>query len=254
MHIKKTLILILTILFFEQVYAQKIESQNFYDEIKNYDVSRVITADSITVEEVENAKVKLAKAEPFGFIGDDCQRFYIHFISVIQNPNNHYEYFVYGKTKVKEIVRPFQGTLVVEKAIIAKKNDHEQGIATCEVNLFEDIKMTSTGFIKGTMTVGFVIDSEKNFKYDALLFYTDGFSNNEFKGTWRSYKTNTVKKCNWGDYRIPESGDLDIGAGEFSPNSKYFDKGWNYYILSLSGDTEIDVELGRKNEKIKWWK
>jgi hypothetical protein len=35
-----------------------------------------------------------------GFIGENYQRFHIHFISIIQNPLNPYEYFAYGKTKV----------------------------------------------------------------------------------------------------------------------------------------------------------
>lgn len=45
-------------------------------------------------------------------------------------------------------------------------------------------------------------------------------------GTWTEYNSNEMKCSNWGERRIPFSGDLDIGAGEFSPNPKYFDKGW----------------------------
>ncbi len=65
-----------------------------------------------------------------------------------------------------------------------------------------------------------------------------------------SYKTNISKKCNFGDYRIPESVNLDIGAGEFSPDPKFFDKGWKSYSFSLYGETEIE----QKKEKEKWWK
>lgn len=240
-----------------KTFSQENEN-NFYTEIKSYDISRIITTDSIIIEDRENTKKKLAKAEPIGFIGDDYQRFYIHLISVIQNPNNQYEYFVFGKTKVKETIRAFQGTIIVKKANIIKDSDffpnYKLGYATCEVNFYEDKKQTSTGFINGEMTISYVIDSKNNFRYNALYFYADGFSNNKFKGTWRSYKTNISKKCNFGDYRIPESRDLDVGAGEFSPNPKYFDKGWKYYILTQFGETELDVELGRKKEKTKWWK
>ncbi|MDY3548983.1 hypothetical protein PG291_10270 [Riemerella anatipestifer] len=253
----KTIFIFIFLTFFIGVTFAQGNGNNFYNEIKNYDISRIIVADSIIIEDRENTKEKVAKAEPIGFIGDDYQRFYIHFISVIQNPKNQYEYFVYGKTKVKETIRPFQGTIVVKKANIKKDDDiypnYKVGLATCEVNFYEDRKLTSTGFIKGEMTIGYVIDTKNNFRYNALYFYTDGFSNNEFKGIWTSYKTNISKKCNFGDYRIPESGDLDIGAGEFSPDPKYFDKGWKYYILSLYGETEIDTEIGHKKEKEKWW-
>jgi hypothetical protein len=43
------------------------------------------------------------------------------------------------------------------------------------------------------------------------------------------YGNPKLKICNWGEFRIPFSGDLDIGAGEFSPNPKYFSKGWADY-------------------------
>ncbi|WP_260390444.1 hypothetical protein [Riemerella anatipestifer] len=66
-----------------------------------------------------------------------------------------------------------------------------------------------------------MIDNKGQFRYDALNFFSDGFSNNQFVGSWTSYKTNITKRCNWGDYRIPESGDLDIGVGEFSVKDKY---------------------------------
>lgn len=250
------LILIFIILFSIQTNAQNNEN-NFYSEIKNYDISTIIATDSIVTEDLEFTKEKIIKSEPIGFIGENYQRFYIHFISIIQNQKNPYEYFVYGKTKVKETIRPFQGTILVKKASIKKSNEfpnYKQGFAKCEVNLFEDKKFSSTGFINGVITIGYVIDSKNDFRYNALQFHSDNFSNNTFIGTWTSYKTNISKKCNFGDYRILESGDLDIGAGEFSPNPKYFDNGWKYYILSLFGETEIDTEIGKNEDKKKWWK
>lgn len=242
---------LLLILCFSKNFAQN-KDDNFYKEIKNYDIAEILTTENIITENNETLK----KAEPIGFIGNDYQRFYIHFISVIKNKDNPYEYLVQGKTKVKETIRPFLGTLTIKNATIGKDDDFPEyplGFATCEVNFYEDKKMTSTGSFKGTMTIGYV-KKNNQLIYDAVAFYTDGFSNNEFKGKWTSYKTGLSKKCNWGDYRIPESGDLDIGSGEFSPNSKYFDKGWKYYILSMYGETELDVDLGKKKEKIKWWK
>lgn len=253
--VKIKFLLFLTMLF-AQAYAQE-KARNFYDEIKNYNLSKIITADSILAEDVENTKEKLLRADPIGFIGDDYQRFYIHFSSVVQSKTDPYKYSIRGKTKVKETIRPFEGSLVVKQAVIGKNDDfpkYLQGYATCEMILQEDKNQTSTGIIKGTINIGYVIDPKKNFRYDALLFYTDGFSNNTFTGTWTSYKTKKSKKCNFGDYRIPESGDLDVGAGEFSPSPKYFDKGWKYYMLSMHGATEADVESGRNKEKTKWWK
>lgn len=253
--VKIKFLLLLTMLF-AQGYAQE-KPKNFYDEIKNYNLANIIMEDSIIAEDVENTKEKLHRAEPIGFIGNDYQRFYIHFSSVVKSKADPYVYVIRGKTKVKETIRPFEGTLIIKKAVIGENIDfpkYQQGYAACELILHEDKTQTSTGVIKGNMDIGYIIDPKKNFRYDALLFYTDGFSNNTFKGTWTSYKTKKSKKCNFGDYRIPESGDLDIGAGEFSPDPKYFEKGWKHYILSLYGETERDVETGRNKEKEKWWK
>lgn len=248
---KINLSILLLIFCWGEIFAQN-NNNNFYKDIKNYDISGILTAETVVADDNEILK----RPEPLGFIGNDYQRFHIHFISVTKNKNNPYEYLVHGKTKVKETIRPFQGTLTIKSATIGKNIDfpsHLQGFATCEINFYEDRKMTSTGSIKGTMTVGYIIDKNK-LKYNSLAYDTDGFSNNEFKGKWTSYKTGVSKKCNWGDYRIPESGDLDIGAGEFSPDPKYFDKGWKYYILSMYGETELNTNLGKKKENEKWWK
>ncbi|MCD9854896.1 hypothetical protein LUD75_09280 [Epilithonimonas sp. JDS] len=240
-----------------QTFSQMAGKGNFYKEIKNYDLSKIIDPKSILTEDRENTKEKMQKAEPIGFIGDDYQRLYIHYNSINKNPKNPYEYLVKGKTKVKNTVRSFEGKLLIKKANIEKNSDfpnYQQGFATCELILNEDKNLTSTGFFKGVITVGYIIDPKNNFRYDALMFYADIFSNNEFKGTWTSYKTKISKKCNWGDYRIPNSGDLDIGAGEFMPNPKYLDKGWKYYTLTMYGEPKNDVELARKKEEMNWWK
>ena len=91
----------MTVLLFETTYAQDTTTTNFFEQIKNYDLSTILKADSILMEDREDGKEKIKLAEILGFIGDDYQRLFINFISVIQNPTNPYEYLVFGKTKVK---------------------------------------------------------------------------------------------------------------------------------------------------------
>jgi hypothetical protein len=253
------IILFFSILMFGKTYAQESKTIDFFDQIKTYDLSTVLTADSILTEDREDVNEKLKRAEILGFIGDDYQRFFIHFVSVIQNPTNPYEYLVFGKTKVKENIRSFQGTITIRQASIYKSADiptYKQGFANCDVILFEDKKQSSTGFIKGRLKSEFLIDNKGQFRYDALMFVADGFSNNQFVGNWTSYKTNTSKKCNWGDYRIPDCGNLDIGAGEFSVNEKYIKNGW----LSLMLENQIPngaINKQKENKITKnldWWK
>ncbi|HEX7755871.1 MAG TPA: hypothetical protein VF421_11035 [Niabella sp.] len=251
----KHLLLLLLLIFHNKAHAQESRT-DFLAQLKNYDLSAVIMADHIIAEDRENSKEKIQRAEPIGFIDNDFERLYVHFISVIKNPESSDQYLVFGKTKVKETIRAFQGILTIKEAKAGFTADfpgYQQGYAICEARFYEDAKQSSTGFFSGKMHIGFVIDSNNRFRYDALLFYADYFSNNEFTGTWTSYKTSKSKKCNWGDYRIPDSGDLDTGAGEFMPNAKYFDKGWKSYILTQLGETEKDVQKGKKKEAEKWW-
>lgn len=254
-NIRHKFLLIVLILFVASSYGQESPYTNFFTEIKKYDLSTILTADSIVAEDGDSPKDVVKRAEPIGYIGDDYQRLIIRFISVIQNQNNKYAYFVYGKTKVNEKVRNFQGTITIKEASIAINLDfpaYKQGHAVCDVQFYEDKKLTSTGRFKGTMTIGFVIDENKLFRYDATLFSTDGFTNNEFSGQWISYKTNVPKVCSFGDYRFPDRGDLDIGASEFMPSSKYIKNGWSDYMINKYEDA-MDLEKDRKRIKVAWW-
>ena len=243
---------------FHKAYAQDTTTANFLDQIKTYDLSTVLAADSILTEEKEDRKEKFKRPEILGFIGDDYQRFFIHFVSVIQNLTNPFEYLVYGKTKVKETICSFQGTITIIQARIYKSGDiptYKEGFATCDVVLYEDKKQSWTGFIKGKLKSEFLIDNKGQFRYDALMLVAVGFSNNQFVGSWTSYKNIESKKCNWGDYRIPECGDLDIEAGEFNVNEKYVKNGWLSYMLenmvpnSAIVKPKVDIQVKNK----KWW-
>ena len=251
-------IILLTVLLFGKTYAQDTTTTNFFDQIKNYDLSTVLTADSFLAEDREDSKYKIKRAEILGFIGEDYQRFFIHFVSVIQNSTNPYEYLVYGKTKVKETICSFQGTITVRQSRIYKSGDiptYKQGFTTCDVILYEDKKQSSTGFIKGKLKSEFLIDNKGQSRYDALMFVGDGFSNNQFVGSWTSYKINISKKCNWGDYRIPECGELDIGAGEFSVNEKYVKNGWLSYMLEniAPNGAIVKSKTDKKSNSKQWW-
>ncbi len=238
-------------------YAQK-SGNNYFTQIKNQNLANIFLVKNIKVENDKNVFESQARPELLGFIGNDHQRFYIHFTSMLKNPQNPYQYTVQGKTKVRETVRPFKGTITVRSANIRKAQDmypgYQSGYATCDVTLYEDHQLSATGSITGQLTITYMISPKKQFLYNTLNYQSDNFSNNQFRGQWTSYKTKTSKICNFGDFRIPDSGDLDIGAGEFSPDPKYFHKGWKYYILSRYGETEIDSDLGKKEERREWWK
>jgi len=206
-----------------------------------------------------------------GYIGDNYQRIHIHLISVIKNQHAENEYFVYGKSKVKSNVCDFQGKFIIthvrefnrterealyKEAI--KQGDKEaisrfgkaRGFVLAEYYLFENPEQKGSGLFKGVVKSHFYIEKGELFFDDLNMEFEDNYSNNQFLGVWQSYKTGATKPCNWGAYRIPNAGDLDVGVGEFSPNTKYLEKGWGtYYRAYNKSESEA-----RKEEELKWWK
>jgi hypothetical protein len=158
---------------------------------------------------------------------------------------------------VKENVCTFQGTITIRESRTYDEGDIptlKQGFAKGQYEFFEDPDQKGTGILKGDFQTDFYINEKGEIKYDALMFVADGFQNNQFEGTWTSYKTDNSKKCNWGDYRIPDSRGLDIGAGEFSPWDKYEEYGWQNYIQAWGQyPDKPEVIEARKKEKENWW-
>ena len=62
---------------------------------------------------------------------------------------------------------------------------------------------------------------------DDIDCYSDSYCNNLYSGIWISYRSHRTKPCGWGQWRIPNCGDLDEGAAEFSVNPKYKANGWD---------------------------
>jgi len=252
----KQILIIVGLVISGVVCGQQAKTTDFLTEITKYDISHLWTLNKFqTVEEKDT--IIIERQEPLGYIGNTYQRFYIHFISAIQNPTDKLKYFIYGKTRVKENICSFQGQIVIKEARIYVEGDLpplKEGFAKGTYEFYEDSKQKGTGQLTGTFSTEFYIDNKGKIKYDALMIIADGFYNNQFEGIWTSYKLNESKKCNWGDYRIPDSKELDFGAGEFGVNDKYAANGWISYMLSTSmSPDKVDVKSALKEENRKWW-
>ncbi|MEO6819008.1 MAG: hypothetical protein ABI204_04735 [Ginsengibacter sp.] len=235
-------------------YSQKAISKDYYADIKKTNASKLWYND---MSVPENDSISVTLPEPLGFIGDNYQRFYIHFISVKKSKVNPYQYFVSGKTKVKEIISGFSGTINVVKAGIYKKQideNYKQGSVECNIIFYEDSLQKSTGFFKGKLISKFFLDERNLVWYDDIELGADGYFNNQCEAVWTSYKTSKSKKCNWGDYRIPQSKALDSGDGEFAVNKKYDLFGWKNYRIAWSDDPWVKgTGQAREAENKHWW-
>ena len=181
-----------------------------------------------------------------GFIGKNYQRIMIHFNSVIKNSDDPKTYFVYGKSKVKENICEFQGTVTLLHARKFKQSFIDtliMGLLIAKYELYENPNQNHSGVFRGLLTTSWYHSQSTNIKYDGFEAAADGYSNNEFVGIWQSYNTKNTKTCNWGDFRIPFSNDLDVGVGEFFPNQKYINNGWESYMN----------DSFRLEDEKKWW-
>lgn len=203
-------------------------------------------------------------SEIFGFIGAGYQRLQIHFLSVTKDHNDSAVYLVEGKTLVRNRVRQFTGTIVVESVVVfPAREDCErdikgltEGVISGRYLFKENPKQDATGVFEGKLTTDFYTDKQSVIRYDDISNCSDGYSNNEFVGTWKSYRRTITKKCNWGDYRAPDPGDLDVGAGEFFPNKKYIKNGWQTWQAAYEEMERMGEEKGFASmpKEKAWWK
>ena len=228
---------------------EELKTQNLITEYNKYDFSKIWTI-------TKNNNV-------LGIIGNEHQRLKIKLTSIKRNPDNPNQYFVSGKSSVKETICDFNGTINLTEIKEVKefhygvddeysdKGIKSQGILIADYEFKENSEQKHSGIFKGKLYSRWYLNSENEIEYDNIEFISNGFLNNAFVGIWKSYSTGKEKICNWADYRVPISNrDFDIGAGEFSPNEKYYDKGWeNYQKAWLYGN-----EQAKKIELEKWWK
>ncbi|MDI3544705.1 MAG: hypothetical protein PWP68_122 [Rikenellaceae bacterium] len=197
------------------VNGQEIKTTSFTEEIKKYDISDLWTLDQF---QIENDTITVDRPEPLGYIGENFQRFQIHFISAIKNAENELQYFIYGKTKVKENICTFQGTININESRIYDEGDIptlKQGFVKGQYEFFEDPDQKGAGILKGNFQTNFYINEKGEIKYDALMFVADGFENNQFEGTWTR---------------------------------------WHNYIQAWGHDPDKpEVIEAREKEKEKWW-
>lgn len=197
-------------------------------------------------------------ASVFGFIGADYQRIRVKLISIIKNKDIPDQYMVFGKSMVKDNVCEFQGTLKLTSAYYINDpefKDTKQGFILGDYLFYENPAQKHVGQFKGVFRTGFYIDPKGQIAIDDRMGGADGYANNEFVGTWTAYSGKPVKPCNWGQGRIPMSGDLDSGAGEFYPNDKYVTAGWLDYKKAFSGGTNAqEAKEAEKRERAEWWK
>jgi hypothetical protein len=221
--------------------GQKVDySEDWLNQLENpKNKSSILIPDNLIgkYEALDFSSLIQPKTEFLGFIGNDYQRININFTKVEKDLNPRI-YRISGHSKVLNNNCDFTGIIEV-KQIRAFKSLHfgvdenlkdkgikAQGALIGNYNLQENSSQSHYGEFSGIMTLYWYLDKNDNLLYDDIRLYSDEYRNNQYIGIWEDYITKKKKTCNWGEYRIPFSGDLDVGAAEFYPNKKYHAKGW----------------------------
>lgn len=176
----------------------------------------------------------------YGTIGNSYRRIHIKITKVEKDIANPNVYNVTGKSKVGSNVESFTGTIKLQsiKQIKITELDNEpvnplakyEGVISGVYEFNEPTDRNHSGVFEGTYNALFLITNDNAVFYNNLGSFRDGYMNNVYQGFWTDYQTREAKICKWADLRVPDvSGDFDLGAGEFSPNEKYNNKGWQTY-------------------------
>ncbi len=181
------------------------------------------------------------KSEYLGYIGNGFQRIRIKLVSIKKDNKKIQEYRIEGKSARDNNVSSFKGTFKINEIRLLtnmhwgcddeykNKGIRAQGVVIGRYELYQDKKTKNSGYFSGVFSALWYMDKKGNLKFDDIEDFGDSYRNNQFVGTWRSYSGNSAEKCNWGDHRIPDSGDLDVGTGGFAPNEKYIKNGWESF-------------------------
>ena len=175
-----------------------------------------------------------------GFIGVNRKRLRITFTFIKKSEENKDVYEVEGfSTVMNKNKRTFKGTFTLQSHYRLTepafdedeplKKGEAEGFSTFSYTLKEDENLTATGVFKGEMLVLWYKAINKKPLYTELFVQSDGSRNYQFFGTWTSYKTKKTSVASWGEDRIPCSGDFDLGDGDFGPNPKYWQYGWEEF-------------------------
>lgn len=207
---------------------ENLDATEHISELQNIDLSDLLKTD--------------ATDQPLGFIGDNYERFDIFYTAVKKNGFKKNEYFITGKTRVKQNVCDFKGTISLTSAkyYIHKSNlgnypdSINLGILIGTYQFEEDPTQFHSGKLQGFLAIRYYIASGNKVLIDDWNNTENNYSNQQYVGTWISYDGRKIQQCNWGSYRIPVSGDLDIGKNEFAPSDKYKGNGWEKYPSILN--------------------
>lgn len=199
------------------------------------------------------------RAQELGYIGDDFRRFRIHFTEVTKAGA---DYRVQGYAAILDTVYCIEGVINLDSVVVGDSEEYQdpKGIQE-QGSIYASYRFVTTFCRRGNVGVGdtlrgsvlyFYVKTNGKYIYDGSGCWSDDFCNNQYEGVWVRKGGKGQRVCNWGDYRIPNSRELDIGAGCFSPDDRF--KGWENYTR-IEDDSllwECDRNWWNRHYELDW--
>ena len=232
-----------------------------FDELRRHDLSMLWTGPLPLIDREDTTSLAwIERPDALGYIGDVFKRLRIRIRSIARSGADSLCYLLDGATRVGDNVCSFEGELHLDSLVRSPASDAPDewgGIRSGwslrgHYVLREHPDQPGAGIFEGIHTLDIATDAAGNIYYDTLMLVGDGYRNNQWQGTWRSYRGGGAKACCWGDFRIPLGEGLDIGTGEFSPADAYLDNGWRSYCDRYAADS-LRRQRALAEEARRWW-
>ncbi|MDR3001610.1 MAG: hypothetical protein LBU89_10125 [Fibromonadaceae bacterium] len=174
-----------------------------------------------------------------GMIGDESRKMGIAFLNVARTGDKQYE--VTGKSKVRDNVCDFRGTMEVLSAkvdiVTSDGIDYFDGAITGKYLFEEDKNQSGTGVFSGFFEIVWNNENLSTYFTSIAHDHVEFNVGATFAGTWISYRTGATRKACWGN--LPACIPCCINDGqELQIAEKYRSSGW----------------FDDDSEWIGWWK
>lgn len=195
-------------------------------------------SETVDILDQDLSELLMPSSDFLGFIGEDKQRIYMQFDSLWKDADQKNLYHLKGHSTVKGNRCDFKGLLIIEgfsedeglPRELDQKSPNPEWQSAGKIKgryLFsENPEQKHVGVFSGSFWCTYLLKRDGDLSSNEVNRSSDDFRDHQYEGAWRPYGEENSRVCNWGIARIPNSGDLDIGAAEFSANPKYREQGW----------------------------
>lgn len=185
------------------------------------------------------ARLVSAQSQFLGYIGSDYTRLHIGFTDIHPTEGARPAVQISGYLRKGAVYCEMDGLISADRSHDLKKLDYgvdnrhpnsgikRQGMAFGSFELNISGSEACAGSLEGRNRVSWMLMEDGSLKRNDIgnVRYLRG--ENQYSGVWKRESVGESVTVNWGEYRIPHARPgLDIGAGEFSVNPEYIDRGW----------------------------